>query len=498
MTTTFDQLFIFEMANNHQGDLSRGVRIIDAIADIARRHSIRAAIKFQFRDLDTFIHPAFRERKDVKHIGRFLATRLSWGQFKELANHARAQGLLVVATPFDEVSVDQCLLMDVDMIKVASCSCMDWPLLGAIAATPKPVIISVGGLPLPDTDKVVSFFRNHHPSFALMHCVGVYPTPDSLLHLDVIHRLQRRYPDVPIGYSGHERPADLFPSIVAVGKGARLLERHVGVESADSPLNAYSMNPQQVEQWVEAVQRVWQMSGTAAKSISGEETQSLRSLMRGTYARRPIPRGKVIGPEDVYFAMPLGTDQLSSGAFGSYRTTYVASRDYAVDEPITESKRSDAVLLAREFVHEAMGMLNEAGIHVGEQVSIELSHHYGIGRLREVGAIIITHINREYCKKIIVMVPGQNHPVHRHERKEETFVLLSGDLQVRLEEETIHLRPGDTLLVKRNTRHSFHTQNGAIFEEISTTHYLGDSFYDDAQISALDPMQRKTILSGDD
>ncbi|MFA6039770.1 MAG: N-acetylneuraminate synthase family protein [Candidatus Peribacteraceae bacterium] len=494
MATPFDGLFIFEMANNHQGDPEHGKRIIDAMADITKRHGIRGAIKFQFRHLDTFIHKDFRTRKDAKHIGRFLATRLTEKQFSSLAAHARKRKLLVIATPFDEASVQQCLALDVDVIKVASCSALDWPLLERIAAAKKPVIVSTAGVQFADMDKIVSFFEHHSLPFALMHCVGMYPAPDRLLNLAVIPRLLRRYPGVPIGYSGHEAPDDVLPAVTAVGAGAGFLERHVGIGT----LNAYSMDPTQTERWVEAACRARTARGVSDKPVHRDEQSSLRSLMRGTYAKRPIRKGQVIRREDVSFAMPLQEGQLSSGSFGSYRSTYAASRNYAAGKPIMEEKHADQALFARELVHEARGMLSEAGIPIGSDGAIELSHHLGLERIREVGAVIITNVNREYCKKLIVMVPGQRHPRHSHERKEETFALLWGDLTVELDGETLRLRPGDYVLVKRNSVHSFSTENGAIFEEISTTHYQGDSFYEDPGIRSLDPMQRKTLIMGDE
>ena len=45
-----------------------------------------------------------------------------------------------------------------------------------------------------------------------------------------------------------------------------------------------------------------------------------------------------------------------------------------------------------------------------------------------------------------------------------------------------HLKAGDLLTVGRNQHHSFETTDGVIFEEISTTHYKNDSFYDDPTI----------------
>ena len=67
MTNAFsDLLFVFEMANNHQGDVEHGRRIISEMGQIAARHAIQAAVKLQYRDLDTFIHPDYRERTDVQ------------------------------------------------------------------------------------------------------------------------------------------------------------------------------------------------------------------------------------------------------------------------------------------------------------------------------------------------------------------------------------------------------------------------------------------------
>jgi N-acetylneuraminate synthase len=220
--------------------------------------------------------------------------------------------------------------------------------------------------------------------------------------------------------------------------------------------------------------------------------------MRGVYAVRSIPKGKILSKEDVYFAMPLQEGQLTSGEFGSLRSTFTATSDYAPNQAVTENPVMNPVLLAREVVHEVKGMISEAGIILGPNVELELSHHYGLAQFRNVGALIVNVCNREYCKKLIVMVPGQKHPRHRHEKKEEMFELLSGDIDVELDGEVQTLKPGDQLLVKRNSWHSFFTRGGAIFEEISTTHHRGDSYYEDPAISSLDPMQRKTIIREDD
>ena len=53
-------LYVFEMANNHQGSLEHALRIIDEFSLLAKKNKINAAIKFQFRQLNTFIHDDFK------------------------------------------------------------------------------------------------------------------------------------------------------------------------------------------------------------------------------------------------------------------------------------------------------------------------------------------------------------------------------------------------------------------------------------------------------
>lgn len=495
MTDLFDGLFIYEMANNHQGSVAHGKRIVEEAARVTDQHGVRGAVKLQFRDLDTFIHPDFRGRDDVAHIPRFESTRLEQADFAELVNAIRDAGLLAVATPFDEASVQTCVDLGIDIIKVASCSATDWPLLTAIAAAGKPVIASTGGLDIYHIDSLVSFFRKRVPALGLMHCVSVYPTPLDQLRLNFMAKMIRRYPYLTVGYSGHEDTDDTDVVIAAIARGARFLERHFGVPTDDITLNKYSVNPEQLDAWVGAAQKARAICGIGEeKALSGAETESLLSLQRGVYAKKPIRKGQTLTAEDVFFAMPCHAGQLTSGDFGRLRARYVASNDYAANEQVRETPQIDDMHLLRGILHDAKGQIYEAGLQLGDDYTIEVSHHYGLDRFRETGCILLNLVNREYCEKLLIQLPGQGHPLHKHKLKEETFRLLWGDLTVHLNDHDVVLRPGDKLLIERDTPHGFSSRGGAIFSEVSTTSLPGDSYYEDPAIAELDPMQRKTVI----
>ena len=178
--SSLNPLFCLEMANNHSGSTEHGIRIIDEAAKIASSTKARIWMKLQFRELSTFLHPADRgqDLSDpvTKQAIRFRETELKNSDFDILIKAARKLGIGIYSTPFDEPSVDRCVEAGFEAIKIGSPSAFDWPLLRKIASTGLPVIASVGGLSINETDDVVDLFLKSGNPLALMHCVSVYPT----------------------------------------------------------------------------------------------------------------------------------------------------------------------------------------------------------------------------------------------------------------------------------------------------------------------------------
>ena len=328
-----------------------------------------------------------------------------------------------------------------------------------------------------------------------MHCVALYPTPPEKLQLNRIEVLRQRYPHIKIGFSTHEDPENFNAIKIAYAKGARIFERHLGIETAKIKLNAYSSTPEQIKKWLKAYHEAAILSGTQNKQpVDCREEESLRSLMRGVFIGKSIKKGAQIKRSDVFFAMPLLHGQLSSG---QWNENMIADRDCKKYEPLSEKLNQRKITkkeIIYQAVHEIKGMLNEARVVIGNEFNVEFSHHYGIERFREVGATIIECINRAYCKKIVVLLPGQKHPYHYHKKKEETFQGLSREMELEIEGKQKRLYPGDTVLIQPGVWHKFQTEKGVIFEEVSTTHFNDDSFYEDKSINHTPREQRKTRL----
>jgi N-acetylneuraminate synthase len=193
--------------------------------------------------------------------------------------------------------------------------------------------------------------------------------------------------------------------------------------------------------------------------------------------------------------MPYTEGQLDSG---NWKAGIVAESDVKTDAPVLLSHVKIAhdpdYQILKEVTHEIKAQLNEARIALNSEFEVEYSHHYGISQFREYGAVIINCINREYCKKILVQLPGQKHPMHCHPLKEETFQVLHGDLMINVDGHTRSLVPGDVCLVMPGVWHSFWTNGGCVVEEVSTTHFNSDSVYKDAKINKLQRHERKTVV----
>jgi len=492
----FRNLFVLDMANNHQGSVDHGLQIIRTMAAPVKKHRARAALKFQFRQMDTFIHPKHHKESDNKHIPRFLSNWLQIDEYRVLVEEVRKQGMLSICTPFDEESVDVIEDMNFDVIKIASCSARDWPLLERVSQANKPVIFSTGGLEMPEIDDLVSFFTHRGVDFAIMHCVSIYPTPDALCNLSNITTLRERYPGTTIGWSTHEDPADTAPVMVAVGKGAEIFERHVGVATDEISLNAYSSTPQEVDAWICACQKAQTLCGSATRQPPEQvEIDSINSLQRGVFARTALKKGTELTRDQVYFAMPYTDGQLTSGQWQPGITIENAvEKNGEINLSNIETPEEPKLKSLKSAVHEIKALLNIARIPLNSEFEVEYSHHYGVENFRKTGTVIINCINREYCKKILVQLPGQVHPSHYHKRKEETFQVLWGELHTELDGRAKILQPGDTQLVMPGVWHHFGSETGCVFEEVSTTHFNNDSVYRDAAINRLQRSERKTIV----
>lgn len=310
----FNDLFVLELANNHWGKIERGLKIVTDFGRIVRFNNVKAAIKLQLRDVDSFIHKEFRHREDIRYIKKTIDTELSTDNFAKLVQAIRQSGCITMATPFDESSVDLCVKLGIQIIKIASSDLNDWFLIEKIAKTKKPAIASTGGSSLKDIDDLVTFFENRNITLAINHCVSLYPSEDSDLNFNQIDFLRNRYPNNVIGFSTHEYHDWTSSIMMAYAKGARTFERHIDIEADGIPVAPYCSLAYQIDQWFKAYKKAKEFcgaSGLEKRNPAIKEITYLDLLLRGIYAKRDLPEGHILTNDDVYLAIPLQKGQIS-------------------------------------------------------------------------------------------------------------------------------------------------------------------------------------------
>jgi sialic acid synthase SpsE len=358
----FEDLFVLEMTNNHAGSVERGLEIIRQHSRVVRFNNVRAAIKLQFRDIDSFIHKDFRSRTDLRYVRRITETRMSKEGYATLVEAIRRSGCIPMATPFDEKSVDWCVEFQIPIIKIASADSNDWMLIERIAKTRKPVIVSVGGTSQKDIDDLVTFFENRNIPLAINHCIAAYPHEPHECELNQIEFLKNRYPNHTIGYSSHEYLDWTTSVTIAYAKGARTFERHIDIDTDGAPIARYSSLPEQIDTWFRAFKTAKVYCGASAKERTvplRRETDYLDSYVRGVYAAADLPAGHKLEEEDIYLAIPLLRGQISCrelmlGRYG-HRLTRPVQKDQPIlidmiDTPYAESEALKEKIFSRGLV----------------------------------------------------------------------------------------------------------------------------------------------------
>lgn len=290
---------VAEIGINHNGDLQLATQLMD-VAHAAGCD----AVKFQKRTVDVVYTADELARPRESQFGTTngeLKRGLEFGraEYDQIDAHARALGIDWYGSPWDEASVDFLLRYDIPYLKIASASITDRQLLRHCAATGKPLMISTGMSDFALTRRVVDCINQAGGEIAcLYHCTSTYPGVPEELNLRAIHTLQRAFPDIPIGYSGHE--VGVPTSVMAATLGAVSIERHITLDrSMPGSDQAASLEPAGLERLVRDV-RLWERArGDGVLRIYDSELP-VREKLRRLDTLSPesrTPQGERIAPE---------------------------------------------------------------------------------------------------------------------------------------------------------------------------------------------------------
>lgn len=294
-----DVLVIAEIGNNHEGDVGRAAEMIARAAEAGAQ-----AVKFQTILPEELVAPDQEAR--LAQLRRYA---LSAENHVQLADAAKLAGVMFMSTPFAIPAVEM-LRPLVPAFKIASGDNDFHPLLRAVAATGKPILLSAGMAALGEIKAAKAVIEGewatdgHDPGLVILHCVSAYPTSPEEANLSAIRSLAGL--GCPVGYSDHTLGS--LASVVAVGLGARVIEKHFTLSNTQSDFRDHklSADPTELKELVERVREANVLLGDGQKRLMPSERATADAARRSLAARRDLEQGHILAAHDITWLRPGG------------------------------------------------------------------------------------------------------------------------------------------------------------------------------------------------
>jgi N-acetylneuraminate synthase len=289
---------VAEMSGNHNQSLERALQIVDAAAD-AGAH----AIKIQTYTADTMTLDVDRDEFVVEGAGLNLwkgrtlydlygEASTPWPWHEPIFARCRARGIVGFSSPFDASAVDFLERLSVPCYKIASFELTDLPLIRSVAATGKPLIMSMGMGTLAEIAEAVTVARDSGcTQLALLKCTSQYPAAASDTHARTIPHLRELF-DCEVGLSDHTMGIGV--PLAAVALGATIIEKHFTLDRADGGVDsAFSMQPEELAALVTEARRAWEALGTISVGPTPAENAA-RQYRRSLYIAEDLRAGDTL------------------------------------------------------------------------------------------------------------------------------------------------------------------------------------------------------------
>lgn len=299
---------IAEAGVNHNGNLYLAKKLISAA-----KAAGADAVKFQaFKAENLASQSAKKADYQIAATGSkesqqsmLRALELTPEAHVVLKRYSRTIGIEFLSSPFDVKSAEMLVKLGMRIIKIPSGEITNLPLLRAVGATRRKVILSTGMATLSEVGRALKWlYSSGTPKHdvTLLHCNTEYPTPIEDVNLNAMATMRKRF-NVNVGYSDHT--LGIAVPIAAVAMGAVVLEKHLTLDrNMSGPDHRASLEPSEFSEMVSSVRAIESAFGNGVKTPSRSEMKNIVIARKSIVAARDILKGEIFSERNLTVKRP--------------------------------------------------------------------------------------------------------------------------------------------------------------------------------------------------
>ncbi len=299
-------IFIAEAGINHDGDLEKAKKMIDAAVEAGADY-----VKFQsFKAKKLVTHDALTSSyiDEGSHEGesfRDVLKRLEIDEqgHRELKSYCDQKGIKFLSTAFDNESFDFLLELGIDVVKIASGDVTNLPLLRHMAKSGLPIIMSTGMATLGEIEEAIEAITSQgNNQITLLHCISWYPAEIETTNLLYMNTLHSAF-GYPVGYSDHTLGINM--SVASRALGATVLEKHFTLNKKDfGPDHAASIEPDEMKALIQGIREVEKGLGSTKRMFFEKEIGQRKVHRRSVVVSQDLKKGDTLSIENLTIKRP--------------------------------------------------------------------------------------------------------------------------------------------------------------------------------------------------
>lgn len=293
-------IIIAEAGVNHNGELDKAIKLIDAAADAGADF-----VKFQTFKADKIVSKTAKKadyqsknfiEADEDQFSMLKKLEMGDDWYPILMEHCRFKGIKFLSTGFDVDSIDFLNNMNIPFYKIPSGEITNKNYLKHIAKKGKEIILSTGMADICEIRNAIQVIENEgivRSMITVLHCNTEYPTPMEDVNLLAMNHISKEF-EVKVGYSDHTLGIEV--PIAAVALGAKVIEKHFTLDrSLSGPDHAASLEPEELKSMVKGIRNIeMAISGSGIKEPSKSELKNKVIARKSLHLNNDLAQGEEI------------------------------------------------------------------------------------------------------------------------------------------------------------------------------------------------------------